>query len=147
MDIPRLDAKGVAVELVNDAIKHAFLTLGYAAATSDQDKAVREFLQGKDVFVSLPTGEGKSLCFATLRAVFDFLKRHLTVCTGSPSAEQSSICVVVSPLTSLMKDQVAEFSERGLKCAYVGEEQDDPAVKAAQLLKVTGFVAATSLVV
>ena len=61
LDISRLDAKGVAVELVNDAIKHAFLTLGYDAATSDQDKAVREFLQGKDVFVSLPTGEGKSL--------------------------------------------------------------------------------------
>ena len=72
LDIPRLDVKGVAVELVNDAIKHAFLTLGYAAATSDQDKAVREFLEGKDVFISLPTGEGKSLCFATL-AVFDFL--------------------------------------------------------------------------
>ena len=71
LDIPGLDAKGVAVELVNDAIKHAFLTLGYAAATSDQGKAVREFLQGKDVFVSLPTGEGKSLCFATLLAVFD----------------------------------------------------------------------------
>ena len=83
MDLPRLDAKGVAVELVNDAIKHAFLTLGYAAATTDQDKAVREFLQGKDVFVSLPTGEGKSLCFATLLAVSDFLKQHLTVCTGS----------------------------------------------------------------
>ncbi len=110
----------MAVELVNDAIKHAFLTLGYAAATSDQDKAVRVFLQGKDVFVSLPTGEGKFLCFATLPAVFDCLKRHLTVCTGSPSAEQSTICVVVSPLTSLMKDQVVKFSERGLKCAYVG---------------------------
>ena len=83
LDIPRLDVKGVAVELVNDAIKHAFLTLGYAAATSDQDKAVREFLEGKDVFVSLPTGEGKSLCFATLLAVFDFLKQHLTVCIVS----------------------------------------------------------------
>ena len=82
LNIPRFDVKGVAVELVNDAIKHAFLTLGYAAATSDQDKAVREFLEGKDVFVFLPTGEGKSLCFATL-AVFDFLKHHLTVCTGS----------------------------------------------------------------
>ena len=82
LDIPRLDVKGVAVELVNDAIKHAFLTLGYAAATSNQDKAVREFLECKDVFVSLPTGEGKSLCFAIL-AVFDFLKHHLTVCTGS----------------------------------------------------------------
>ena len=45
MDIPRLDAKGVSVELVNDAIKHAFLALGYTAATSDQDKAIREFLQ------------------------------------------------------------------------------------------------------
>ena len=73
MDIPRLDVKGGIVELVNDAIKHAFLTLGYAVATTDQDKAVREFLQGKDVFVSLPTGEGKSLCFATLLAVFDSL--------------------------------------------------------------------------
>ena len=83
MDIPRLDAKGVAVELVNDAVKHAFLTLGYAAATSGQDKAVREFLQGKDAFVSLSTGEEKSLCFATLLAVFVFLKRNITVCTGS----------------------------------------------------------------
>ena len=50
LDIPRLDVKGVAVELVNDAIKHAFLTLGYVAATSDQDKAVREFLEGKRMF-------------------------------------------------------------------------------------------------
>ena len=59
MDIPRLDAKGVSVELVNDAIKHAFLALGYTAATSNQDKAIREFLQqGRDVFVSQPIGEG-----------------------------------------------------------------------------------------
>ena len=59
MDIPRLDAKGVSVELVNDAIKHTFLVLGYTAATSDQDKAIQEFLQqGRDVFVSQPIGEG-----------------------------------------------------------------------------------------
>ena len=69
MDIPRLDTKGISVELVNDAIKHAFLALEYAAATSDQDKAIWEFLQDKDVFVSLPTGEGKFLCFAALPGV------------------------------------------------------------------------------
>ena len=97
MDIPRRDAKGVTVELVNDAITHAFLTLGYTAATSDQDKAVREFLQGKDAFVSLSTGEEKSLCFATLLAVFDFLKQHLTVCTGSRTGRYR-----VRSLTSLV---------------------------------------------
>ena len=103
MDNPRIDAKGVAMELVNNAIKHAFVSLGYAAATRDQDKVVREFLQGKDVFVSLPTGEGKFLCFATLTGVFGYLKHHLTVSSGSLSVEQSSICVIV---ISLMKDQV-----------------------------------------
>ena len=58
MDIPRLDAKGVAVELVNDAIKHAFLTLGYAAATTDQDKAIREFLQAR--MFSFPYQQAKA---------------------------------------------------------------------------------------
>ena len=109
---------------MNDVIKHAFLALGYTAATSDQDKAIQEFLQGRDVFISQPTCEGKSLCFDALPGVFDFLKRHLTVSTANPLAEQLSICVVVSPLISLMKDQVAKFSERGFKCAYVGEDQD-----------------------
>ena len=84
MDILRLDAKGVLVELVNDSIKHFLLARGYTAAMSDQDKAIREFLQGRDVFVSKPTGEGKSLCFATLPGVFGFLKRHLTVSTAKP---------------------------------------------------------------
>ena len=56
MDIPRLEAKGVALDLVRDAVKQACLDLGYAAATSDQVKVITEFLQGRDVFVSLPTG-------------------------------------------------------------------------------------------
>lgn len=133
MDIPRLEAKGVALDLVSDAIKHACLDLGYAAATSDQAKAIKEFLQGRDVFVSLPTGEGKSLCFAALPGVFDFLKRQLALSSDhhlAEPSETSSICIVVSPLIALMKDQVAKFSDRGLQCAYVGEEQDDLAVKA-----------------
>ena len=128
MDIPRLEAKGVALDLVRDAVKQACLDLGYAAATSDQVKVITEFLQGRDVFVSLPTGKGKSLCFTALPGVFDILKRELALSSDhhlpEPS-ESSSICIVVSPLIALMKDQVAKFSEKGLKCAYIGEEQDD----------------------
>ena len=92
--------------------------------------AITEFLKGKEIFVSLPTGSGKSLCFATLPYVFDFLK-HFLVAGNEPI--HSSICVVVSPLVSLMKDQVAKFGERGLRCAYVGEEQTDREIKSGVL--------------
>ena len=40
--------------------------LGYAGLTPEQEKVVRSFVSGRDVFLSLPTGSGKSLCFAAL---------------------------------------------------------------------------------
>ncbi len=130
MDIPRLAAKNVAEELVGNAIKHAFLELGYSMATSNQEKAIRGFLKGSDVFISLPTGDGKCLCFAALPYyVFDYLRRHLS--PGNQAPKHPSIAIVVSPLILLMKDQVAKFTERRLKCAYVGEEQTDSHVKSA----------------
>ena len=86
MDITRLNTKRVAMKLINNIIKHAFLSLGYAVATRNQDKVVCEFLQDKDAFVSLPTGDSKSLCFTTLPGVFGYLK-HLTVSSEKLSAE------------------------------------------------------------
>ena len=66
---------------------------------SKQKRAITSFLEGNDVFVSLPTGSGKSLCFALLPFAFDnFLRR------------EGSIAIVVSPLISLMKDQVGFLS-------------------------------------
>lgn len=129
MEVPRLDVDhdGIIVpkELVDDAVRYAFLELGYTAATDNQAKAILEFLKGRDVFVSLPTGEGKSLCFVSLPYVFDYIRHHHFV----SSSQHPSICAVVSPLTSLMKDQVAKYSSRGLKCAYIGDEQDNEIVK------------------
>ena len=46
---------GVVVDLVNCAIKYALFGIGYAAAMSDQDRVIREFLQGRIAFISLPT--------------------------------------------------------------------------------------------
>ena len=38
-------------------------------------EVIRAFVSGKDVFVMLPTGSGKSLCYVALPLVFDFLRR------------------------------------------------------------------------
>lgn len=68
------------------------------------------FMLDRDVFVSLPTGSGKSLCYCILPAVFDILREEST----------PSIVVVVSPLIALMKDQVRSLLDRGVPAVYVG---------------------------
>ena len=67
----------------------------------------------KDVFVNLPTGFGKSLLYQALSLVFDLT-----------SQEPGHIVVVVSPLVSLMEDQVSHFKELGLKAANISSLGD-----------------------
>ena len=76
-----------------------------------------QFLEGKYVFVSLPTGSGKSLCYCMLPKAFDRLRQSNSVAT-------QSIVVVVSPLIALMKDQVRRMTQRDMTAVYVGEIDD-----------------------
>ena len=71
---------------------------------------MREFVNGSGVFVSLPTGSGKSLCYPVLPAIFDIL--HY-------SDSSAAMVIVVSPSISLMKDQVATFQKKGVKAAHI----------------------------
>ena len=48
--------------------------MGYSAPRPEQLEAVVNFMSGRDVFLSLPTGGGKSFCFACLPLVFDSLR-------------------------------------------------------------------------
>ena len=80
-----------------------------------QREAIRAFVQGRDVFVCLPTGFGKSLCYALLPAVFDHLLGH----------KERSIVLCVSPLTALMMEQRSKFTIRGIRAEFVGELQQD----------------------
>ncbi len=70
--------------------------------------ALRAFYQGKDCFVWLPgvycTGYGKSLCYQLLPLLF----HHNHGRIGAPEAELS-VVLVVSPLMSLMIDQVSNL--------------------------------------
>ena len=81
---------------VDRAIQAASRRLGYSSLRREQEEAIKEFAVGKDVFLSVPTGGGKSLCYAILPWLFDELRQ--TPC--------KSIVIVVSPLIALMKDQV-----------------------------------------
>ena len=77
-----------------------------------------------DTFVSMPTGSGKSVCFASTPIVFDKLKGYYTDHSPSPGlCTHHCITVVVSPLTALMQDQVSKFQSKGLKAACVGGEE------------------------
>ena len=95
-------------------IDEAATSLGYTHLKDEQKKALHAFISGKDAFVSLPTGYGKSLCYALLPSVFD-AKRGLV--------EKTSIVMVVSPLTALMKDQSASFTHRGISAGYVSDKE------------------------
>ena len=63
-----------AVEAVEAAIDYAVGLVGIKALKPFQRDAIRTFVGGRDVFVSLPTGFGKSLCYAFLPLVVDRLR-------------------------------------------------------------------------
>ena len=64
---------------------------------SPQDEIIKSVLEGKDTFGLMPTGGGKSICFQV------------------PALMQSGICLVVSPLVALMKDQVERLQKLNIK--------------------------------
>ena len=100
-------------EEIESAITATAHDLGYSQLTAHQRLVLHKFLSGSDVFVSLPTGSGKSLCYWVLPGAFNRLKKT-----------QDSIILVVSPLIALMKDQVASLKDKGIETVYVGEKCD-----------------------
>ena len=88
---------------ITEAVKIAACRMGFSKLTPQQEQATTAFVNGNDVFVSLPTGSGKTACFAVLPFTFDILH-----------GEQGCIVMVVSPLTALMKDQVGSIIIRVL---------------------------------
>jgi ATP-dependent DNA helicase RecQ len=74
---------------------------GYSAFRPGQEAAVESVLAGRDTMVVLPTGGGKSLCYQV------------------PALMLPKLTVVISPLISLMKDQVDALEARGLPATFV----------------------------
>ena len=100
---------------IEKAISKAAEDLGYSQLRPQQRKAVKLFIKGRDVFVNLPMGSGKSLCYWLLPKTFDYLRREVT----------QSVAVIVSPLIALMKDQVRAMTQRNVSAVYAGEAEGE----------------------
>eukprot|EP01029_Cantina_marsupialis_P002613 TRINITY_DN124487_c1_g1_i1.p1 TRINITY_DN124487_c1_g1~~TRINITY_DN124487_c1_g1_i1.p1 ORF type:complete len:569 (+),score=125.87 TRINITY_DN124487_c1_g1_i1:166-1872(+) len=70
-----------------------------------QKEAITAALEGNDVFVMMPTGGGKSLCYQL------------------PSVIDKGITIVISPLISLIQDQVTSMVKLGIPTTFVGSNQ------------------------
>ena len=74
---------------------------GYTSFRPMQESIISDALSGKDVLAILPTGGGKSICFQV------------------PGMMKEGIALVVTPLIALMKDQVKNLQDRGIKALAI----------------------------
>jgi len=96
------------VELLSALKKH----FGYDQFRPLQREIMHDALAGRDLFVLMPTGGGKSLCFQL------------------PALMRGGLTIVVSPLIALMKDQVDALQTSGIRATYLNSTLDREEAKA-----------------
>lgn len=103
----------VEVQTVRDKLSVLKEYFGHDSFREGQDRITNSLLGGRDVLGIMPTGAGKSICYQVPALMFD------------------GITIVVSPLISLMKDQVSALVQSGVAAAYINSS-----LTHAQYLKV-----------
>ena len=95
--------------------KHALLkrVYGYDSFREGQEEVIDAILNGRDTLAILPTGAGKSICYQL------------------PAQMLRGVALVISPLISLMKDQVGALTQAGVPAAYLNSSLSDRQFDAA----------------
>ena len=92
------ERKQTKIKKAKQVLKQYF---GYDNFREGQAKLIEAVLEGRDVLGIMPTGAGKSICFQV------------------PALAAEGITLVISPLISLMKDQVSALNQAGVHAAYL----------------------------
>ena len=77
---------------------------GFPSFRKGQEAIIQSVLKGQDTLALMPTGGGKSITFQV------------------PAMARPGICLVISPLLALMKDQVLNLKQLGILATYVGSD-------------------------
>ena len=80
---------------------------GYDSFREGQEEVINEILKGRDVLAIMPTGAGKSLCYEI------------------PALMMDGITIIISPLISLMQDQVTALKDLGITATYINSSLSD----------------------
>ncbi|MDU4956321.1 MAG: ATP-dependent DNA helicase RecQ [Agathobacter rectalis] len=95
---------------INQTLKQYF---GYDSLRTGQEELINGILAGHDVLGIMPTGAGKSLCYQL------------------PALMLSGITLVISPLISLMSDQVKALNQAGVHAAYINSSLTENQIRIA----------------
>ncbi len=86
---------------------------GYDSFREGQGTIINAILEGRDILAVMPTGAGKSICYQV------------------PALTLSGITIVISPLISLMQDQVKSLNDNGIHAAYINSSLSDSQISRA----------------
>ncbi len=108
---------------IEPTVLHTLRTVfGFESFRQNQEPIITSIMAGKDVFAVMPTGGGKSLCYQL------------------PALLKIGTAVVISPLISLMKDQVDAAQENGIAAAFMNSSLDQRELAEIQRKLVSGKV-------
>ena len=106
-------------EVFETSLRNVFPTFGLTELKDEQKQALFYLVSGHDVFVNLPTGFGKSLIYE----LAPFVVKEM--CLKKEGKSRSAIVLVISPLISLIKDQVKSLQKKGIKASFIGSGQEE----------------------
>ncbi len=89
--------------MLHETLKKYF---GYESFRGEQEQIIRDLIDGKDVVATMPTGGGKSICYQL------------------PALVKQGLSVVISPLISLMENQVSELTLLGIPSAALNSTRE-----------------------